>query len=465
MSSKKHNGRHEQRQAVIIIHGIGEQRPMDTLRSFVDSIKKFLEASDASEKNTVLRSKPDGISETFETRRLSLSASSQRPITDFYEFYWAQNMRNTTFGHIFTWLIKLLIPVNRKIPRRLFPFLATIWVFIFLLSALGYFILLRYGFDKIKALLSEIVILPVIYSIASIFGKYILLNYVGDAARYFSPIPGNISERNNIRTQGVSFLKKILAQDNKEKYNRVIIVGHSLGSVIAYDLLRLLWIEYHLQYTPKEEVDQSAIKEIEAYCRAPDQIDVEAFQQLQNKLWAQQKNTGNGWLITDFVTLGSPICHADFLQISNISFDELKNQREYPTCPPLPDDKDKTIHYNSPSYAVGDERRSVKILHSAANFAVTRWTNIFFTSDFIGGPMRQKFGKGIKDIPVKRISAWFLPGGHTRYWDEGSDASIKAIVEALRLKEDVAHDTAGTAPEENILTGVNEGENFHPLRF
>jgi hypothetical protein len=76
--------KHEnKRQAVVIIHGMGEQRPMDTLRSFVEGIRQYLLKTDESEKNTVIRSKPDGISDIYETRRLSLSASRNRPITDF----------------------------------------------------------------------------------------------------------------------------------------------------------------------------------------------------------------------------------------------------------------------------------------------------------------------------------------------------------------------------------------------
>ena len=57
------------RQAVVIIHGIGEQRPMETLRAFVagalgvdrDALKEFV------------FSKPDRIDDTLELRRLSVS--------------------------------------------------------------------------------------------------------------------------------------------------------------------------------------------------------------------------------------------------------------------------------------------------------------------------------------------------------------------------------------------------------
>ena len=65
---------------------------------------------------------------------------------------------------------------------------------------------------------------------------------------------------------------------------------------------------------------------------------------------------------------------------------------------------------------------------------MTRWTNIFYTSDFVGGPMQRIFGPGVRDIAVKRKSLWCYPGGHTDYWTGGkNNEALKAIVEALKL--------------------------------
>jgi hypothetical protein len=50
------NSREIERQAVIIVHGMGEQRPMETLRSFV--VKSEVEKSNVDEKRAVLRSQP-----------------------------------------------------------------------------------------------------------------------------------------------------------------------------------------------------------------------------------------------------------------------------------------------------------------------------------------------------------------------------------------------------------------------
>ena len=68
-------------QAVILIHGIGEHKPMDTIRSFVESI---LPEPESGEKYF---SKPDKMSESFELRKLQ---NRTQPRTHFFEYYWAR---------------------------------------------------------------------------------------------------------------------------------------------------------------------------------------------------------------------------------------------------------------------------------------------------------------------------------------------------------------------------------------
>ena len=66
------------RQAVVVIHGIGEQRPMDTLRGFANAVLSDNPAADPK-----YRSKPDAMSELLETRCLQAPGTRQRPLTDF----------------------------------------------------------------------------------------------------------------------------------------------------------------------------------------------------------------------------------------------------------------------------------------------------------------------------------------------------------------------------------------------
>src|SRR5689334_22878119 len=87
-------------QAVVIIHGIGEQRPMATLRSFVGALLDRLDQRghrlDRPGENYY--SKPDTISDSYELRRIKLHRAApddqhpgglnlEWPETDFYEYY------------------------------------------------------------------------------------------------------------------------------------------------------------------------------------------------------------------------------------------------------------------------------------------------------------------------------------------------------------------------------------------
>ena len=407
---------------------------MDTLRSFVAGIKSFLEKSDKSEVNTKIWSKPDGVSEIYETRRLTLSASRNRPTTDFYEFYWAHNMRNTSFADTSLWLWKLITTSPKKIPQRLHGLWYTIWGLMLMIICAIFII---FGVQQIKSLFAALIAIPFVLTLFGLAQKYfagVFLSFAGDAARYFTPIPSNIEERNKIRQQGVNFLKKLHEKD----YDRIVLVGHSLGSVIAYDLLRLLWAEYHDTYEKHPTVNQELLKEINRLSLHPEQLtDINAFQNLQYRCWMQQKETGNKWLVSDLVTLGAAVCCADYFMVSLVPFSELAKEKEYPVCPPVTDINRPDIASESRTYDIpGGQKRTVKILHHAALFAITRWTNIFFKSDFVGSEACRLFGKGVMDVTIPRRSLWFLPGGHTNYWDKESSASLEAIARALRLRED-----------------------------
>ncbi|WP_230684089.1 hypothetical protein, partial [Streptococcus pneumoniae] len=65
------------------------------------------------------------------------------------------------------------------------------------------------------------VILPTVY--------FVLENIVGDAARYLDATPQNVQRRHEIRAAGLATLKSL----HEKEYKRIIVVGHSLGTVIG----------------------------------------------------------------------------------------------------------------------------------------------------------------------------------------------------------------------------------------
>ena len=90
---------------------------------------------------------------------------------------------------------------------------------------------------------------------------YLIVDYVGDAARYLSPLPRNIRLRQKIRGECVRLLRTLHASG---EYDRIIVVGHSLGSVIAYDAITHLWQEFNEELPGLEDVldDPQALPDI-----------------------------------------------------------------------------------------------------------------------------------------------------------------------------------------------------------
>ena len=102
------------RQALIVVHGIGEQRPGQTLRRFVSAVFPDTERD-------VRFTKPDYVSPLFDMRIVTVPGrwSEQRPTTDVYELDWAHLIRDTTVGQVYGWAIRLLLAPSRNLPRTL----------------------------------------------------------------------------------------------------------------------------------------------------------------------------------------------------------------------------------------------------------------------------------------------------------------------------------------------------------
>jgi hypothetical protein len=266
-----------------------------------------------------------------------------------------------------------------------------------------------------------------------------MAQYLGDAARYLSPTPQNVGIRQKIRSEGVRIVRGL---QESRKYDRIIIVGHSLGSVIGYDIVTHLWDEYNTKHTRPDRPNQAALKKLQAAGRAltGDPATLQEYRTAQRALWREQRGLGNPWLITDFITVGSPLTYGPMLFARNDDeFTHRQADRELPTCPPVTD-AGKYYHRPARPYYVNGKPRTLFILHHAAPFAVTRWTNIYvplrfgLLGDWVGGPLQHAFGPGIADIPVRDAPNHFLPLiGHTRYWRRRSVASLKALRDALSL--------------------------------
>ncbi len=257
-----------------------------------------------------------------------------------------------------------------------------------------------------------------------------LQSYLGDAARYFRNSPGNVTVRREIRKEAVDTLDALHASG---KYDRIIVVAHSLGTVVAYDMLRAYFsricnnLPDPAALGPQvDDVDGMIVKSEDSSAQKR-RLRNDAREIVRN-IATVRPTPGAAtnitkWLVTDFVTLGSALTHAHYLMCKGNTYDELRKdfdrrvgEREFPTCPPARLDGDGLLLFRSPT----TRKRE---FHHGALFGLTRWTNLYFPlrqlfwGDAIGGPLAPIFGSHIEDIEVSTHKpprdAFFT---HTAYW-------------------------------------------------
>ncbi len=476
------------KRAVLLIHGMGNQAPMETLRGFVDAVWTTNE-SVGGEQRREIWSKPDIVGGTRELRRITTRADADGVRTDFFELYWAHLVRDTQLSSVVWWLRHLLLRGPSRVPGNVR------WRWVLGLIAIALLVL-----AAAAMLWSALALvnprqfagqLPFVVPLAAGLGlagglwfirHRVLIEVVGDAARYLTPSPENISARSDIRELG---LKVIKAFHEGGEYERIVVVGHSLGSVIGYDILGFYWADICkslVHSTPDERkaligIQRSAatLHDLDVATDQSDSAEVRAHRVEQRRYAATLAGMANPkWLITDFVTLGSPLTHAHFLlvddskapfkaeidraargwfgkrfeigrplrEVSNLNrvarlFAARASQREFPISPP------QTEFHQAFSYHYRTAQAEGMIPHHAAPFAPARWTNIYvpfrplFKGDPVGGRVAPIFGPGVKDVPLtgpiarKRFA-------HTSYWSPSIDGDTRHL-EALRDALDLAH--------------------------
>ena len=439
----------DRKQAVIVIHGIGDQRPMETLRGFLEAVLTKSEKPYLPE----YWSKPDAFSKSFELRRCSAPRRRDRPRTDFFEFYWQHLMQGNRVSHVRRWVLSLLFRRPSKVPAHLRPLWWLSWVVVLAAVALA----LGGGVAGYLEAGGLAWLMPAVGAAGLVLQGF-LLTHIADAARYLDPSPANVPARQKIRSAGIDLLKEL---HDRGDYNRIIVVGHSLGSVIGYDILYHCWTERHASHGSPEAPKHDALKALEALARRQRKDPPAGREEIaaaQRAYGFELIENGQPWLVTDFVTLGSPLAHAELLLARDAAeFATRQRQRELPSC--LPYLEYGTVFSFKNRYQVEVQadgvaetpkrttrERTIRVPHHAAVFAPVRWTNLYFPSrffidgDIIGGPLAdttapatRRFGPAVRDVRVRTKAAFGLLS-HTRYWRlHPADAALPdAPVPALR---------------------------------
>ncbi len=456
------------RQAIVVVHGIGEQRPTTTLRNFVEAV--FPEA-----RGTKRFLKPDYVSPLVGASSVTVPGrwTLNRPTTDVYELYWAHLIRDTTVGQVYAWAFRLLSTPKRNVTTKLWPHVRALRIVaaLLLIALMAIVVLLLLG-DGSRAwlttsaagLVAVFAVVPailwkVVRALGSPLQHLIIANILGDAARYFDTSPANVEVRQRVRESGVRLLDQL---HDGGRYGRIIVYGHSLGSVIAYDILAHSWTRRSRRHDNRPSFPTPRLRSVENLLnpRAPfyPPLTPATAQRRQQAAWKEYQENGFQWLVSDLVTAGSPLTHARWLlnPDKGTSFDDLVADRAMPTSPP------QTSFVRGPrpgtfrraftfthAYKLADEdkHRSVLVPDHGALFALVRWTNVYFPhtgvmhGDPVGGPLQPTFGDWIADVPLPHPGGGFAGFAHTKYVDTSRGRAHADLLEraaSLGVTRDIA---------------------------
>lgn len=258
------------RTAFLLIHGIGEQNPFETLDYFAQNFARYFEQQNIHiqlEHLIAKRRLSTGAVWTESFVRLSPCDTTQDWFVDIHEYYWAPEIENKiTVPEILQWAEQTLDGTidfysrkdNQYLLEQLLQHRRSQSWFKFRLRSLTIFLrvfnlfypVLRLGAWLILSLLSPFFkgsLLGSAWKLSKALVTPPLVNYVGDIAIYTKTNPRSpyFKVRQQVLRESLTLLQEIL-QDQQADYNQVILAGHSLGSCIAYDTLNQLCIEASL---------------------------------------------------------------------------------------------------------------------------------------------------------------------------------------------------------------------------
>jgi hypothetical protein len=249
----------EKKIAILLIHGIGEQKAYQTLDGFTQTFLKTIKkmdpenAPDTTHKLTACNEFTRSYIRVADVKTMSTG------YVDIHEYYWAHfPQRTVNYEDIIKWLkdtsrgaIKFyhqnaeLVKKYEKRGSRAFKkgafkkhgYLHLLSSFRILVIFLGILLNIR----EVQFLLKNSVILNWLFKKIN----KMMIDYVGDIVAYTGT--DKKSEHHKIRQTIIKGASEyILSLLKSSDYDRIIIVGHSLGSVIAYNALNRINLKINL---------------------------------------------------------------------------------------------------------------------------------------------------------------------------------------------------------------------------
>jgi hypothetical protein len=427
------------RTAVVIVHGMGEQLPLDTLNQFIKTALPKVEGERR------YFSRPERVTDSYEARRhLAAKQTKNGKLlygqTEFFEYHWSYLMTDNKLGDLLPTVRRMLFRKPSTVPFGLRRVWWLVWTLIITLTAIVIIALIRgiveeFTLAGILAATLPAIVAGILFRLLKSAGNVVTKSFV-DVVRYLDRSPRSYEVRRAIRKGMIDLLRAI---HDKDRYSRVIIVAHSLGAYIAYDAIAYLWPQMSKLHcgpiSKSQPLPLRGLPELEAAAERVLQHPVEEpnedqmgellhFRAKQFELWKGLREQGSPWLVTDFISVGTPMYFAHLLYTkTRAEFDQLVRTAELPRCPPR--HTDQTVE--GPDLAgvrYGWNNQGRIVLTHGAPFAVVRWTNLYFPAekswngDWFGGPLRSLFGKGILDHSIMgNLPGRRTPGlAHARYF-------------------------------------------------
>lgn len=470
--------------AVVVVHGMGEQKPLQTLKGFVRTALKPV----GGKGQRKYYSRPALLTESFEARRYIAFRIPRagvpvfREKTELYEYHWSYLMTGNRFGDVLGTVLRLVFQPIWRVPSGLRWAYLLIWLTVAAWIAVNVAGVVHLGASArwlVRAAVGNGIAIAVVVLVLLVlhFAQLKITQTFVDVVRYLDTSPRSYTARRAIRGGLVSLLRELHADG---RYGRIVVVAHSLGGYIAYDALGSLWTELHpLHGGTAETTDPvtplDGLVELE---KAADQVlvdgDAGAYQSAQFELWRGLRRQGNPWLVTDLITAGTPMYFADLLFThSRKEFRELMEDGELWRCPPRSEQQLADDPKPPPKVRYGWSNGSREVLSSWSMFAAVRWSNFWFPpalgffGDWFGGRLKPLFGAGILDVEVTgNKPGRYCPGfAHTQYFAHpdqlGPNDIAHHIQAALRLdlpletiagpKMSTVNQVTGGGPLGNVL--------------
>lgn len=484
--------RSKRRHAVIMVHGMGEQRPLDTLLSFANFVapqapkprlrrwiaRRFGQLPERDDAPPFY-SRPTRLKDAFESRYVIVPQDKEkaRDQLDVYEYHWSYLMQGNKLSDVLATTVRMVFRWPGDVPRGLRGAWWLVWATI---AAVIYQLITNREMlaealtsdwaDVLITLLATALgigagtlLLRAIRWVLKDFIPSKITSHLVDVIRYLDVSPRSYAVRRAIRKGIVELLDdlhNLKDSEGRDQYDRIILVGHSLGAYIAYDAISYYWTQTNEAHAGKldsaviEAVERAALPLMPGTVGSdnPTEEEIGAFRDAQKALWQELRAKKSPWKVSDFISIGTPMYMADQLMTKHTDqFQERVDLRHIATCPPQRDyprpGADSAAPGTPPDYSYYDHGKQV--LYHAAPFAVVRWTNMWFPArfnffgDWFGDELGPLFGRGIKDVPLRgdsrcqrSIPAW----AHAQYFASpeavGSGGKVtahEALIKALEL--------------------------------